>query len=69
MIDVEMEYMVELFCMLVGQYFLMVVEYDMGFVEIIVDWVMVLYQGQVLVEGLLWEVQVNEQVIEVYLGC
>lgn len=68
MTDAETEYTAELFRTLSGRHSLMVVEHDMGFVETIADRVTVLYQGQVLAEGSLREVQANEQVIDVYLG-
>ncbi|ELZ3993654.1 urea ABC transporter ATP-binding protein UrtD [Yersinia enterocolitica] len=68
MTDAETAYTAELFNQLAGKHSLMVVEHDMGFVETIADHVTVLHQGQVSAEGTLAEVQVNEQVIEVYLG-
>ena len=68
MTDAETEYTAELFRKLAGKHSLMVVEHDMGFVETIADRVTVLHQGRVLAQGSLREVQVNEQVIEVYLG-
>ncbi|MCW2254652.1 urea transport system ATP-binding protein [Providencia alcalifaciens] len=68
MTDAETEYTAELFRGLAGKHSLMVVEHDMGFVEIIADHVTVLHHGQVLAEGSLRQVQADDRVIDVYLG-
>ena len=58
----------ELFLTLKGQHSLMVVEHDMSFIDTISDIVTVLCDGAVLAQGSLAQVQVDERVIEVYLG-
>jgi urea transport system ATP-binding protein len=71
MTDEETERTAELFLSLEGQHSLVVVEHDMTFVEALTQGrkkVTVLHEGRVLAEGLLSEVQANEQVVEVYLG-
>jgi urea transport system ATP-binding protein len=71
MTDEETERTAELFLSLEGQHSLVVVEHDMKFVEQLTQGrkkVTVLHEGRVLAEGLLSEVQANEQVVEVYLG-
>jgi urea transport system ATP-binding protein len=71
MTDEETERTAELFLTLEGQHSLVVVEHDMKFVEALTQGrkkVTVLHEGRVLAEGLLSEVQNNEQVVEVYLG-
>ncbi|UUX95583.1 urea ABC transporter ATP-binding protein UrtD [Aquabacterium sp. J223] len=71
MTDEETERTAELFLSLEGQHSLVVVEHDMTFVEALTQGrkkVTVLHEGSVLAEGLLSEVQANEQVVEVYLG-
>jgi urea transport system ATP-binding protein len=71
MTDEETERTAELFLSLEGQHSLVVVEHDMTFVEALTQGrkkVTVLHEGRVLAEGLLSEVQANEEVVEVYLG-
>ena len=71
MTDEETERTAELFLSLEGKHSLVVVEHDMSFVAALTQGrkkVTVLHEGSVLAEGLLSEVQANEQVIEVYLG-
>ena len=71
MTDEETERTAELFLSLEGQHSLVVVEHDMKFVEQLTQGrkkVTVLHEGSVLAEGLLAEVQTNQQVVEVYLG-
>jgi urea transport system ATP-binding protein len=71
MTDEETERTAELFLTLEGQHSLVVVEHDMKFVHQLTEGrkkVTVLHEGSVLAEGLLSEVQKNEQVVEVYLG-
>ncbi len=71
MTDEETERTAELFLTLEGQHSLVVVEHDMKFVHQLTEGrkkVTVLHEGSVLAEGLLSEVQNNEQVVEVYLG-
>jgi urea transport system ATP-binding protein len=68
MTDEETARTAELFLTLKGQYSLIVVEHDMGFVKTISDIVTVLCDGSVLAQGSLDQVQADERVIEVYLG-
>ncbi|MDP1650524.1 MAG: urea ABC transporter ATP-binding protein UrtD [Rubrivivax sp.] len=71
MTDEETERTAELFLSLEGQHSLVVVEHDMKFVDQLTQGrkkVTVLHEGSVLAEGLLSEVQANEEVVEVYLG-
>ena len=71
MTDAETERTAELFLSLEGEHSLVVVEHDMKFVEALTQGrrkVTVLNEGSVLAEGLLAEVQANQQVVEVYLG-
>jgi urea transport system ATP-binding protein len=71
MTDEETERTAELFLSLEGRHSLVVVEHDMKFVERLTAGrrqVTVLHEGRVLAEGLLSQVQADEQVVEVYLG-
>jgi urea transport system ATP-binding protein len=71
MTDEETERTAELFLSLEGKHSLVVVEHDMKFVDELTEGrktVTVLHEGRVLAEGLLRDVQANEQVVEVYLG-
>ena len=71
MTDEETERTAELFLSLEGKHSLVVVEHDMHFVGLLTQGrrtVTVLHEGRVLAEGLLAQVQANEQVVEVYLG-
>jgi urea transport system ATP-binding protein len=71
MTDEETERTAELFLSLEGRHSLVVVEHDMKFVDLLTQGrkkVTVLHEGRVLAEGLLADVQANEQVVEVYLG-
>jgi urea transport system ATP-binding protein len=71
MTDEETERTAELFLSLEGKHSLVVVEHDMKFVDMLTQGrrkVTVLHEGRVLAEGLLSDVQSNEQVVEVYLG-
>jgi urea transport system ATP-binding protein len=68
MTDEETERTAELLLALKGQHTLVVVEHDMSFVKMISEIVTVLHEGAVLAQGLLAQVQANEEVIEVYLG-
>jgi urea transport system ATP-binding protein len=71
MTDEETERTAELFLALEGKHSLVVVEHDMKFVDQLTEGrrtVTVLHEGSVLAEGLLSEVQRNDQVVEVYLG-
>lgn len=71
MTDEETERTAELFLSLEGRHSLVVVEHDMKFVEMLTQGrkkVTVLHEGRVLAEGLLSEVQANDEVVEVYLG-
>ena len=71
MTDEETERTAELFLSLEGRHSLVVVEHDMKFVDLLTQGrkkVTVLHEGRVLAEGLLADVQRNEQVVEVYLG-
>ncbi|MDH3210596.1 MAG: urea ABC transporter ATP-binding protein UrtD [Burkholderiaceae bacterium] len=71
MTDHETERTAELFLTLEGKHSLVVVEHDMKFVDQLTEGkkkVTVLHEGSVLAEGLLSDVQANEQVVEVYLG-
>ena len=47
---------------------MVVIEHDMAFVKLIAQKVTVLHQGRMLAEGTMEEVQVDEKVIDVYLG-
>jgi urea transport system ATP-binding protein len=47
---------------------LVVIEHDMDFVEAIAETVTVLHQGKVLCEGTMEEIQMDQRVIDVYLG-
>ncbi len=71
MSDEETERTAELFLSLEGKHSLVVVEHDMKFVDQLTEGkrkVTVLHEGRVLAEGLLSQVQANQQVVEVYLG-
>ena len=71
MTDEETERTAELFLSLEGKHSLVVVEHDMKFVDQLTEGrktVTVLHEGSVLAEGLLADVQNNQQVVEVYLG-
>ncbi len=71
MTDEETERTADLFLSLEGKHSLVVVEHDMHFVGLLTQGrrtVTVLHEGRVLAEGLLAQVQANEQVVEVYLG-
>jgi urea transport system ATP-binding protein len=71
MTDEETERTAELFLSLEGQHSLVVVEHDMKFVDQLTQGrkkITVLHEGRVLAEGLLTEVQANQEVVEVYLG-
>jgi urea transport system ATP-binding protein len=68
MTDQETERTAELFLSLKGKHSLMVVEHDMGFIRQISDIVTVLCDGSVLAQGSFEQVQVDERVIDVYLG-
>ena len=68
MTHVEMERTAELLRSLAGQHTVVVVEHDMEFIRSIADTVTVLHQGSVLAEGSMDMIQVNPEVIEVYLG-
>ncbi len=71
MTDEETERTAELFLTLEGKHSLVVVEHDMGFVQMLTKGtktVTVLHEGRVLAEGKLSDVQANQQVVEVYLG-
>jgi urea transport system ATP-binding protein len=71
MTDEETERTAELFLSLEGEHSLVVVEHDMKFVAQLTEGrktVTVLHEGRVLAEGLLADVQNNQQVVEVYLG-
>ena len=64
----ETERTAQLLLSLAGKHSVVVVEHDMEFVRSIAKRVTVLHEGSVLAEGLLADVQANEQVVEVYLG-
>ncbi|MEI2678673.1 MAG: urea ABC transporter ATP-binding protein UrtD [Burkholderiaceae bacterium] len=74
MTDEETERTAELFLSLEGNHSLVVVEHDMKFVGELMQngrngkKVTVLHEGSVLAEGLLSDVQANDEVVEVYLG-
>ena len=77
MTDEETERTAELFLSLQGSHSLVVVEHDMKFIDELTrvrsadapaKKVTVLHEGSVLAEGTLADVQVNQQVVEVYLG-
>ena len=71
MTDEETERTAELFLGLEGRHSLVVVEHDMKFVDQLTQGrktVTVLHEGRVLAEGLLADVQANDEVVEVYLG-
>ena len=68
MTDEETARTAELFLSLKGKHSLMVVEHDMSFIKTISEIVTVLCEGSVLAQGTLDQVQVDERVIEVYLG-
>jgi urea transport system ATP-binding protein len=70
MSDAETARTAELLNDLRGKHSIMVVEHDMGFVAEIAQRgkVTVLHEGAVLAEGCMDEVQLDERVIEVYLG-
>jgi len=70
MSDAETARTAELLNELRGKHSIMVVEHDMGFVTEIAQQgkVTVLHEGSVLAEGTMQEVQMDERVIEVYLG-
>jgi len=70
MSDAETARTAELLNELRGKHSIMVVEHDMGFVTEIAQQgkVTVLHEGSVLAEGTMQQVQVDERVIEVYLG-
>lgn len=53
MIDYEIEFMAKLLRDISGEYLVVVVEYDMEFIKVLDCFVMVLYEGYVLVEGIL----------------
>ena len=69
MTDEETERTGELFLSLAGRHSLVVVEHDMAFVKQLGGRVTVLHEGSMLAEGTLEEVQADQRVIEVYLGC
>ncbi|MCG9578145.1 urea ABC transporter ATP-binding protein UrtD [Vibrio tubiashii] len=64
----EMDRTSELLNSLAGKHSVVVVEHDMDFVRSIASHVTVLHQGHVLAEGTMDEVQVHQQVKQVYLG-
>lgn len=68
MLVVECKKIVELLCVIICDYIVLVIEYDMQFVGDIVDWVIVMYQGKVFFEGFIEYVKKDLKVIEVYLG-
>jgi urea transport system ATP-binding protein len=70
MSDAETARTAELLNELRGKHSIMVVEHDMGFVAEIAQQgkVTVLHEGSVLAEGRMDEVQIDDRVIEVYLG-
>jgi urea transport system ATP-binding protein len=68
MSDEETERTAELFLTLKGEHSLVVVEHDMAFVKTLCGKVTVLHEGSVLAEGPLDAVQIDERVVEVYLG-
>jgi urea transport system ATP-binding protein len=68
MTDQETERTAELFLTLKGKHSLVVIEHDMSFIKTIAEKITVLSEGAVLAEGNFDQVQVNEKVIEVYLG-
>lgn len=64
----EMEKTSELLLSLAGDHTVLVVEHDMEFVRSIANRVTVLHQGSVLAEGLMDDIQKNDEVRRVYLG-
>ncbi|RXE96764.1 ABC transporter ATP-binding protein, partial [Pseudoalteromonas phenolica O-BC30] len=64
----ETERTAELLTSLAGKHSVVVVEHDMAFVRSIAKTVTVLHQGSVLAEGSMRNIQMNPEVIRVYLG-
>ena len=64
----EMDKTSELLLSLAGNHTVVVVEHDMEFVRSIANRVTVLHQGSVLAEGVMDDIQNNEEVRRVYLG-
>ena len=68
MTDAEIEFTAELFKSLAGKHSLMVVEHDMEFVMNLADRITVLEFGTVIAEGTPAQIQVNQRVLDAYLG-
>lgn len=64
----EMDCTGELLSSLAGQHTVVVVEHDMEFVRSLNSRVTVLHQGRVMAEGNMSDVQLNPEVVRVYLG-
>lgn len=58
----------QLFDRLRGRHTLVVVEHDMGFVRDIAETISVMHQGKLLAEGLISEIERDQQVRDAYLG-
>ena len=66
--DAETELTAELLLELKEDHTLIVIEHDMDFVRQLDSFVTVLNEGVIMAEGMMHEVQQNEEVIEAYLG-
>ena len=66
--DLETEQTADLLLELAEEHTIVVIEHDMDFVRRLGKTVTVLNEGQVLAEGMIGEMEKNEQVMEAYLG-
>ena len=66
--DFETEQTADLLLELAEEHTLVVIEHDMDFVRRLGKTVTVLNEGKVLAEGLIEEMENNEEVMEAYLG-
>ncbi|MAL85467.1 MAG: urea ABC transporter ATP-binding protein UrtD [Opitutae bacterium] len=66
--DLETEQTADLLLELAEEHTIVVIEHDMDFVRRLGKTVTVLNEGQVLAEGMIGEMERNEQVMEAYLG-
>ena len=66
--DLETEQTAELLLELAEEHTIVVIEHDMDFVRRLGKTVTVLNEGQVLAEGMIDEMEKNEEVMEAYLG-
>ena len=66
--DLETEQTADLLLELAEEHSIVVIEHDMDFVRRLGKTVTVLNEGQVLAEGMIDEMEKNEEVMEAYLG-